>query len=165
MGPAAMAKATGVSTDSLRHYERLGLLPGVPRSANGYRHYSPAAVRRVLLIQRALVVGFSLVDLQRILATRDRGGTPCAAVRALVGARLAALDARISELLELRDDLRRVLSGIGGWRGRRPGSQPTCSNRSAGGRRSSAPGSGESVDPESRRGAASFDTSCSAGLA
>jgi len=124
MGPAAMAKATGVSTDSLRHYERLGLLPGVPRSANGYRRYSPAAVRRVLLIQRALVVGFSLVDLQRILATRDPGGTPCAAVRALVGACLAALDARISELLELRDDLRRVLKEWDRRLARTPPGQP-----------------------------------------
>jgi len=53
MGPSAAAKATGVSTDTLRHYEKLGLLAGVTRSANGYRWYSEDAVRRVLLIQRA----------------------------------------------------------------------------------------------------------------
>jgi DNA-binding transcriptional MerR regulator len=109
MGPSAAARATGVSTDTLRHYERLGLVRGVTRSANGYRRYSDDAVRRVLLIQRALVVGFSLEDLQRVLALRDRGGAPCRGVRSLVADKLDALDARLAELQDLRDDLRRLL--------------------------------------------------------
>ena len=77
MGPREAARATGVSTDTLRHYERKGLLPGVTRTAAGYRRYSAATVERVLLIQRALVVGFSLADLTRVLGVRDRGGAPC----------------------------------------------------------------------------------------
>src|SRR5262245_39880176 len=109
MGPSAAAHATGVSTDTLRHYEKLGLLRGVTRSSNGYRRYSDDAVRRVLLIQRALVVGFSLDDLQRILAIRDRGGAPCHGVRSLVAEKLRALDARLAELNDLRDDLGRML--------------------------------------------------------
>ena len=64
MGPRDVARTTGVSTDTLRHYERKGLLPGVTRTAAGYRRYSAATVERVLLIQRALVVGFSLADLK-----------------------------------------------------------------------------------------------------
>jgi DNA-binding transcriptional MerR regulator len=108
MGPSAAARATGVSTDTLRHYETLGLL-AVTRTANGYRRYSDAAVRRVLLIQRALVVGFSLEDLKRILAIRDRGGAPCHGVRRLVAEKLRALDARLAELHDLRDDLDRIL--------------------------------------------------------
>lgn len=63
IGPRALAEATGVSTDTLRHYERLGLLPGTDRARAGYRRYPPAMVERVRLIQRALVVGFSLKDL------------------------------------------------------------------------------------------------------
>jgi DNA-binding transcriptional MerR regulator len=71
MGPREVARTTGVSTDTLRHYERKGLLPGVTRTTAGYRRYSAASVERVLLIQRALVVGFSLADLGRVLSVRD----------------------------------------------------------------------------------------------
>ena len=110
MGPRDVARATGVSTDTLRHYERKGLLPSVTRTASGYRRYSPATVERVLLIQRALVIGFSLADLRRILAVRDRGGAPCRSVRALVGERLEALSARIEELIALRDELRVLMA-------------------------------------------------------
>jgi DNA-binding transcriptional MerR regulator len=109
MGPREVARATGVSTDTLRHYERKGLLPRVARTAAGYRRYSTATVDRVLLIQRALVVGFSLADLKRVLTMRDRGGVPCQSVRELVGRRLESLDRRIEELLALRDELRVVL--------------------------------------------------------
>ena len=105
MGPRAVARATGVSTDTLRHYERKGLLPRVTRTPAGYRQYTPAIVDRVLLIQRALVVGFSLADLQRVLAIRDRGGAPCHGVRALLDERLKDLDERIQELQALRGEL------------------------------------------------------------
>ena len=115
MGPRDVARTTGVSTDTLRHYERKGLLPGVTRTAAGYRRYSAATVERVLLIQRALVVGFSLADLKRVLGVRDRGGAPCHSVRALVGERLDGLNQRIEELLTLRDELRLLLAE---WDGR-----------------------------------------------
>ena len=110
MGPCDVARATGVSTDTLRHYERKGLLPRVTRTAAGYRQYSAATVERVLLIQRALVVGFSLTDLKRVLGARDRGGAPCRSVRALVGERLERLNQRIEEMRILRDELGVLLS-------------------------------------------------------
>ena len=110
MGPRDVARATGVSTDTLRHYERKGLLPRVARSAAGYRRYSAATVERVLLIQRALVVGFSLEDLKRVLTTRDGGGAPCRSVRQLAGQHLHELDQRIDQLVSLRDELRGLLS-------------------------------------------------------
>ncbi|HEX5216882.1 MAG TPA: MerR family transcriptional regulator, partial [Vicinamibacterales bacterium] len=105
MGPRDAARATGVSTDTLRHYERLGLLPGIGRTAAGYRRYSAATVARVHVIQRALGIGFSLKDLKRVLTARDAGGAPCHAVRALVGERLGELNQRLEELHVLRDDL------------------------------------------------------------
>jgi DNA-binding transcriptional MerR regulator len=105
VGPRDVARATGVSTDTLRHYERQGLLPGVMRTAAGYRRYSAATIQRVLLIQRALVVGFSLADLKRVLGARDRGGAPCQSVRALVSERLEQLNQRIEEMHTLRDEL------------------------------------------------------------
>lgn len=105
-----IAQATGVSTDTLRHYERKGLLPRVHRTASGHRRYSRETVERVLLIQRALVVGFSLNDLGRVLSVRDRGGAPCHNVRALVGDRLDALERQIEELRMLRDELRMLIA-------------------------------------------------------
>ena len=110
MGPRDVARETGVSTDTLRHYEKKGLLPGVTRTPAGYRRYSAATIQRVLLIQRALVVGFSLTDLKRVLGARDRGGAPCRSVRALVGERLERLDQRIEEMRILRDELGVLLS-------------------------------------------------------
>jgi DNA-binding transcriptional MerR regulator len=110
MGPRDVAAATGVSTDTLRHYERQGLLPRITRTAAGYRQYSAATVERVLLIQRALVVGFSLADLKLVLAVRDKGGAPCVGVRGLVGERLEQLNRRIEEMLVLRDELRVLLT-------------------------------------------------------
>ena len=109
MGPRDVARATGVSTDTLRHYERKGLLPRTVRTAAGYRCYSASTVDRVLLIQRALVMGFTLADLKRVLTTRDRGGAPCRSVRELVGKRLEELDCRIDELSLFREELRQML--------------------------------------------------------
>jgi DNA-binding transcriptional MerR regulator len=109
MGPRALAGATGVSTDTLRHYERLGLLPGAERTAAGYRRYSPATVERVRLIQRALVVGFSLKELASALGHRDHGTPPCHRVRALVGERLVALEQRLDDLIALRGEMRTLL--------------------------------------------------------
>jgi DNA-binding transcriptional MerR regulator len=109
IGPGDVARLTGVSTDTLRHYERLGLLPGIVRTRAGYRRYSAGTVDRVRLIQRALVVGFSLKELAQVLAAREKGTPPCGRVRALVGERLDRLEARLKDLRDLRDDLRALL--------------------------------------------------------
>ncbi|HYN07069.1 MAG TPA: MerR family transcriptional regulator [Vicinamibacterales bacterium] len=109
IGPRALAQLTGVSTDTLRHYERLGLLPGTARTPAGYRRYSVEAADRVRLIQRALVVGFSLKELAQVLGACQKGSPPCGRVRSLVGARLDRLEARLKELIDLRDDLRTLL--------------------------------------------------------
>jgi DNA-binding transcriptional MerR regulator len=109
LGPRALADATGLSTDTLRHYERLGLLPRAVRTPAGYRRFPHDSIERVLLIQRALTVGFSLRELAAVLERRERGEPPCRRVRTLVGERLASLDTRLSELTALRDDMRRLV--------------------------------------------------------
>jgi DNA-binding transcriptional MerR regulator len=106
LGPRALASATGVSTDTLRHYERLGLLAGTERTQAGYRRYPPSAVERVRLIQRALLIGFSLKELASALHAREHGAPPCRKVRTLVGNRLQALESRLAELTALRDEMR-----------------------------------------------------------
>ena len=107
--PGVLARLAGVSTDTLRHYERKGLLPAPRRSSNRYREYPSTALGRVRLIQRALEIGFSLDELSRVLSVRDRGGVPCREVRALAGEKLRQVEARLTELVELRNELRRLL--------------------------------------------------------
>lgn len=104
-----LAKVCGVSTDTLRHYERKGVLARPRRSTNGYREYPADAVERVRLIRKALDVGFTLDELARILGVRDRGGAPCREVRELAAAKLSDLEQRVKEMLCLRDELRATL--------------------------------------------------------
>ena len=105
-----LAKLAGVSTDTLRHYERLGLLPHPKRSASGYRQYEPDALKRVQLIRGALSVGFSLTELARILQVRDRGGAPCKQVRALAAAKLNELDRKLEALRLMRKQIESLLA-------------------------------------------------------
>lgn len=76
MQSSELARLVGVSTDTLRYYERLRLLPAAPRSASGYRLFPAQALDRVRLIRGALAIGFSVRELAAILAERDRGGPP-----------------------------------------------------------------------------------------
>ncbi len=103
-----LARLAGVSTDTLRHYERKDLLHP-RRSANGYREYPPASLTRVLMVRRALSVGFSLNELARVLRIRDAGGAPCRQVRALAATKLESLEAQIRYLTLLRNELRALL--------------------------------------------------------
>ena len=104
-----LARLAGVSTDTLRHYERKGVLQRPRRSAGGYRQYPSAALARVLLVRRALAVGFTLDELARVLSVRDRGVAPCKEVRALAAAKLAEVEERLAQLVELRGELRATL--------------------------------------------------------
>lgn len=104
-----VAQRAGVSKDTLRFYERQGLLPRPERRANNYRAYPPETVGRVLWIRKILAAGFTVEELARILAERDRGGVPCRKVRDLGAAKLAGLEERIRELETSRDNLRELL--------------------------------------------------------
>ena len=110
MRSGELAQQAGVSSDTLRHYERLGLLAKPARSSGGYRDYPDQTLERVFLIQRALAVGFSLSELCAILKIRDAGGVPCHQVRALAGAKLAEVDEKIRELVTLRKQLKQTLT-------------------------------------------------------
>jgi DNA-binding transcriptional MerR regulator len=107
---AALARRAGVSADTLRLYEQKGLLPAPSRSPNGYREYPPEAETRVRLVRRAVALGFTLDELAGIVKVRDRGGVPCATVRALAAEKLALLEQRLAEMEEARDRLRGVLA-------------------------------------------------------
>jgi DNA-binding transcriptional MerR regulator len=105
-----LAKVTGVSADTIRHYERIGVLPKAARSSAGYRIYSESAVNRVLTAQRALRIGFTLSELAEIFKTRDAGGTPCYRVFELARGKLKGIEADIAALKETRRYLITVLA-------------------------------------------------------
>jgi DNA-binding transcriptional MerR regulator len=108
MRSGQLARHTGVSTDTLRHYERLGLLPLPQRTAGNYREYPPTSPQRVELIRRALTIGFSLPELKTILALRDKGGAPCRHVRNLLRSKIHNLDQQIRNLASLRAEMNRL---------------------------------------------------------
>lgn len=98
-----------MSTDTLRHYERVGVLPLPRRSPNGYREYPASALFRVQLVRSALAIGFTLEELTVILRARDRGLAPCRQVRALAAAKLDELENLLCELTTARDELRAMI--------------------------------------------------------
>jgi DNA-binding transcriptional MerR regulator len=98
-----------LSPDTLRLYERKGLLPPPVRSSNGYRCYPAESVARVRLIRAAVLIGFTLDELAAILKIRNAGGTPCRKVRDLAASKLRGLENQIQQMNELRDQLRAVL--------------------------------------------------------
>jgi MerR family transcriptional regulator, copper efflux regulator len=104
-----LAGLLGVSSDLLRHYERIGVLPPPVRASNGYRLYSPQSVDRVRAIRRSLRLGFSLAELSGIFTMRDRGGVPSRSVRALAEEKLRRVEQAIQELRGLRRHLRQAL--------------------------------------------------------
>jgi MerR family transcriptional regulator, copper efflux regulator len=104
-----LARLTGVSADTLRHYEKLGILPTSQRTSGGYRIFPPSAVERVLLAQRALQLGFSLKELSEILRTRDNGGVPCHRVLHLTEEKLRSLGQQIQELRRTQSYMRKLV--------------------------------------------------------
>lgn len=104
-----LAKTVGVSADTLRHYERKGVISAPVRSAKGYRLYAPEAVERVHLVRRALAVGFHLDELATILTEREKGGTPCRQVFSMATSKLEDLEDRIVEMQNLRDELQKLV--------------------------------------------------------
>jgi DNA-binding transcriptional MerR regulator len=107
----ALARAAGLSPDTLRHYERLGVLPPASRTTGGFREYPIDATRRIRVVQEALKMGFTLAELASVFKERASGRHPCMRVRALAEEKLRALEVRIAELDRLRADLVRTLAG------------------------------------------------------
>lgn len=104
-----LSHLAGISTDTLRHYERLGVLPKPPRTNGGYRDYPANSLERVRLIQSALKVGFSLAELATVLRMRDRGEVPCHRVRTIAEHKLQQIKQQINDLLDMRDQLEKIL--------------------------------------------------------
>jgi DNA-binding transcriptional MerR regulator len=108
IGP--LAAQAGVSSDTVRHYERLGLLPAPRRAPNGYRQYPESTLQRLTVIRNAVRCGFSLRELAGFFRSRQQNSPPCRRVHAVATEKLAALDAEIRELQVLRKAMRQLLA-------------------------------------------------------
>ena len=104
------ARRSGVNVDTIRFYERMGVLPKPPRSDGGYRRYTDASVARLAFVRRAAQFGFPLKDLAGFLRARERGDAPCRSVRAAGTRLLADMDRRLDELRQAREDFARTLA-------------------------------------------------------
>jgi DNA-binding transcriptional MerR regulator len=126
-----LAARSGVTPDTLRYYERLGLLPKTPRTSGGFRRYTADAVERLRFIKQAQSLGLTLHEIRDLLGYQTSGGlTRCRQVRDMLRAKLAELQARLVELQEFQrtlsnyfQDCERTLSRAGA---RATRAEPDC---------------------------------------
>lgn len=100
-----LAEQAGVSTDTVRYYEKEGLLPEPERTRSGYRQFDEAAVERLHFIRGAQTLGLKLGDIKELLAIRDRGSCPCGHTQQLLEQRVAEIDEEIRQLRSLKREL------------------------------------------------------------
>jgi MerR family copper efflux transcriptional regulator len=105
-----VAKRSGVGIETLRFYERQGLVGRPARTESGYRLYDESVVEQLEFIRQAQTLGFSLAEIARIISESRAGHSPCAEVREIVRARLAELAERLAELKRYRKELAATLA-------------------------------------------------------
>jgi len=119
MRSSQVAARAGVNVQTLRYYERRGLLAEPARLGSGYRSYDAAAVRTVRFVKRAQQLGFSLEEIDTLLELATGGPDSCHAVRAMAGEKLVQLEQKIADLSAMRQSLRQLVATCGRSRGQR----------------------------------------------
>ncbi len=109
MTVSQLASRSGVSPDTVRYYEREGLLPPPERSPAGYRLYDETSSERVDFVRRAQGLGLRLREIRELLDISDNGSCPCGHTLDLLRARIDEIDAEVARLTELRSDLTGML--------------------------------------------------------
>lgn len=100
-----LAKETHVGVETIRYYERRGLLPEPPRRESGYRQFPPEAVRRIGFIKRAQNLGFTLREISRLLAFSDGQEAGCEDVRQFALEKIREIETKIDHFVKLRQVL------------------------------------------------------------
>lgn len=119
MKSAQVAAQAGVNVQTLRYYERRGLLPEPERTESGYRAWSPDAVRVVRFVKRAQRLGFSLAEIESLLGLAAGGPESCDAARQLAVVKIAELDERLASLSAMRNSLLELVESCARPRARR----------------------------------------------
>lgn len=105
-----LARITQTKTETIRFYEKEGLLPGATRTAANYRTYGKEHGQRLSFIRRARDLGFRLDDVRELLALADDRSRPCGAVDKITTRHLEQIDAKIADLGKMRAELNRMLT-------------------------------------------------------
>ena len=100
-----IATATGVDVETVRYYEKAGLLPPPRRRANGYRAYGPAQIERLAFIRHCRSLDVTIADIQRLLALIDHPASKCHEADALIDTQLQRVRARLESLTTLEKQL------------------------------------------------------------
>jgi MerR family mercuric resistance operon transcriptional regulator len=103
-----VAKEAGVGVETLRYYEREGLVKEPPRRVSGYRQYPEDVVKRIHFIKRAQELGFSLKEIAELLALRVDPQTPSLEVKRRAEAKLADIERKVEELLRMKRALEQI---------------------------------------------------------
>lgn len=111
-----LAKATGTKIETIRYYEKIGLLPEPCRTAGNYRSYADEHLQRLTFIRRARELGFSTEDVRELLRLAAHGEQPCAEVDQLAARHLEITKRKIEALTRLRRELRDTLASCTGGR-------------------------------------------------
>ncbi len=109
-----VARRVGVNLETIRYYERRGLLQRPPRTPTGYRAFGPEAVRRLRFVKRAQALGFSLKEIKSLLSLRAAPRARCADVRKRAETKIAEIDAKIRSLRAMRHALVRLTAACQG---------------------------------------------------
>ena len=104
-----VAERAGVNVETLRYYERRGLLPTPERTPSGHRRYDEETVRFLGAIKEAQAVGFTLAEIAEVLRAARRTGTPSETLRVRMAAKIDQIDGRIAALRRMREELARVV--------------------------------------------------------
>jgi MerR family copper efflux transcriptional regulator len=110
----AIAKRTGLGIQTVRFYEREGLLEEPPRSSSGYRTYDESAVRRLGFIRRAQELGFSLKEIRELISLEQDLDADCDHVRGIANAKLDTIEIKIADLLRMKSALEKVVQSCAG---------------------------------------------------
>jgi DNA-binding transcriptional MerR regulator len=104
-----LADAAGLPSQTIRFYERRGLLPEPERGANGYRIYNESTLTRLNFVRTAQAAGLTLAEIGSVIDLRDDGNVPCTHVASLTDSKLADVRARISDLTILETELKDLI--------------------------------------------------------
>jgi MerR family transcriptional regulator, mercuric resistance operon regulatory protein len=107
---AEVAAGAGVRPDTLRYYERTGLVPPPPRTTGAHRRYPEATVDRLRFIRGAQRLGLRLSEIKDLLAVRDTGVCPCEPAEDMLRRHLAEIDAEMARLTRLREEVAGMLA-------------------------------------------------------
>ncbi|MFZ5656211.1 MAG: heavy metal-responsive transcriptional regulator [Pseudomonadota bacterium] len=109
-----VARRVGIPIDTVRYYERNGLLPPPARRASGYRDYHESDIARLNFVLRAKALGFTLVEIRELLELADAADGDMANIRSLAMGKLADVEQRIDQLMRVRDALKALVDACPG---------------------------------------------------